>query len=56
MFIYVMDTESRDKLQSLGFELLKENATKTIWVFVNKQELNFDTVDVPCVVSDTLTF
>lgn len=56
MFIYVMDTESRDKLLSLGFELLKENDTKSIWVFVNKRELNFDTVDVPCVVSDTLTF
>lgn len=51
-----MDTKSRDKLQSLGFELLKEDDTKSIWVFVNKQELNFDSIDVPCVVSDTLTF
>jgi len=56
MFIYVMDTESRDKLVNLGYELLKENETKTIWVFVNKSDQSFDAVDVPCVVSDTLTF
>lgn len=56
MFIYVMDTKSRDILQNLGFELLKENSAKTMWVFVNKQELNFDSLDIPCVVSDTLTF
>lgn len=56
MFLYVMDTESRDKLLKLGFELLKENDKKTIWVFVNNKEQTFDVVDVPCVVSDVLTF
>lgn len=56
MFLYVMDAESRDKLLTLGFELLKANPQNTIWVFVNKQELAFDSVEVPCVVSDTLTF
>lgn len=56
MFLYVMDTESRDKLLALGFELLKTNTQNTIWVFVNKQELAFDSLEVPCVVSDTLTF
>lgn len=56
MFLYVMDTESRDKLLNLGFELLKENDKKTVWVFVNKSDQTFDVVDVPCVVSDVLTF
>lgn len=56
MFLYVMDTESRDKLLNLGFELLKENDEKTVWVFVNKLYRMFDLVDVPCVVSDVLTF
>lgn len=56
MFIYVMDTESRDTLLKLGYELLKGNNTGTVWVFVNKTEQQFDVIDVPCVVSDVLTF
>lgn len=56
MFLYVMDTEIRDKLINLGYELLKSNPTKTVWVFVNNQTLSFDALDIPCVVSDTLTF
>lgn len=56
MFLYVMDVESRDKLLHLGFELLKENDKKTVWVFVNKPDQTFDSVDVPCVVSDVITF
>ena len=43
-------------LLNLGFELLKENDKKTVWVFVNKPDQTFDVVDVPCVVSDVLTF
>lgn len=56
MFLYVMDTESRDKLLNLGFELLKENGKKTVWVFLNKSNQTFDMVDVPCVISNILTF
>lgn len=56
MFLYVMDTESRDKLLTLGFELLKKSDKNAIWVFVNKPDQTFDMVDVPCVVSDILTF
>ena len=37
-------------------KLLKENNKKTVWVFVNKSNQSFDSVDVPCVVSDVLTF
>lgn len=56
MFLYVMDIESRDRLLNLGFELLKSNDEKTVWIFVNKQEQTFDEIDAPCVVSDVLTF
>ena len=57
MFIYVMDIESRDLLLSRGYELLKQNSNQNIWVFTNKENQQFDMVDIPfCVVSDTLTF
>lgn len=56
MFIYVMDIDGRDKLLSLGYTLLKENSKKTVWIFENKKEFNFENIDVPCVVSDTLIF
>ena len=55
-YVYVMDTESRDMLVDRGFELLKANDKHTVWVFINKPELTFDTIDIPCVVSDVLTF
>ena len=54
MFIYVMDKDSRDYLLARGYELLKHNGS--VWVFVNKSEICFDTADIPCVVSDVLTF
>lgn len=56
MFIYVMDTESKDILVNRGFELLKTDDRQTVWVFVNKPELTFDAIDIPCIVSDVLTF
>ena len=56
MFIYVMDVESKDKLLQLGYTLLKDNGNGSIWVFVNKEGQQFDSLDVPCVVSDVLTF
>lgn len=56
MFLYVIDTKSRDKLISLGYKLLKEDNKRSIWIFVNKENLTFNSADVSCVVSDTLTF
>ena len=54
MFIYVMDEESKDRLLTRGYELLKYNGS--IWVFVNKSEICFDAADISCVISDVLTF
>ena len=49
-----MDIDSRDYLITHGYNLLKDNGT--VWVFENKSQQQFDTLDIPCVVSDTLTF
>lgn len=54
MFIYVMDTESRNKLIELGYDLLKSN--DKVWIFANKHEMEFSSDDIPCVISDTLIF
>lgn len=54
MFIYVMDERDKNLLESMGYELLKSNGK--VWVFVNKEGLQFDSMSVPCVVSDVLTF
>ena len=56
MFIYVMDAESRDTLLELGYVLLKKNKNQDVWVFINKPNHQFDSINVPYVVSDTLTF
>lgn len=59
MFIYVMDIKSKELLEELGYTFLKDNGRKddaTVWVFANKEDHQFDSLDVPCVVSDTLTF
>ena len=54
MFIYVMDEVSRDALIARGYELIKDNGE--VWVFINKKEFEFSNNDIPCVVSDMLTF
>ena len=58
MFIYVDSEEARDYLLEQGYELLKHSDRGPIWVFTNKSEVSFAEVDVdvPCVVSDILTF
>lgn len=56
MFIYVMDVKIKDKLMRLGYTLLKDDGKDTLWVFAAKENQTFDSLDVPCVVSDVLTF
>lgn len=54
-----MDIESKNRMEMLGYSLLKDNGNgkqATIWVFANKEDRQFDDLDVPCVVSDILTF
>lgn len=61
MFLYVMDSESRDKLTHLGYTLLKYNNSidYPVWIFEYEPTEKFSLdhpIDIPCVVSDTLTF
>ena len=60
MFIYVMDIESKECLEKMGYTLMKDNGTvnneASVWVFANKEDCQFDNLEVPCIVSDTLTF
>lgn len=58
MFIYVMDADSKCILENLGYTLLKKNDLEngTVWVFVNNGDWKFENLEVPCVVSDVLTF
>ena len=55
-FIYVFSGESRDKLLSAGFRLLKEDNKQEIFVFENSSELKFAMPDVSYILSDKLTF
>ena len=52
-----MNSKDRDKLESLGYNLLKEDVRNSIYVFENKMNLNFELDgSIQYVLSDTLTF
>lgn len=58
-FIYVFDTDARDKLLSANYQLLKADEQQNIFVFENKETHTFaagDAEDFTFVLSDTLTF
>ena len=55
-FIYVTNIEARDTLLACGYNLLKSNEEKNIYVFENKSEQHFSLKQSEYVFSDTLTF
>lgn len=55
-FIYVMTQNDKDKLEKMGYNLLKSDAENSIFVFENKHELCFDLNDVQHILSNILTF
>ena len=55
-FIYVMNPSDKEKLELLGYELLKCDDNNSVFVFENKNALNFSLDDVPHILSDVLTF
>ncbi|MGN1157169.1 MAG: hypothetical protein ACI4TK_13410 [Agathobacter sp.] len=56
-FIYVMNLKDKDKLEKLGYNLLKVDKANSIFIFENKTELNFELdTDMQYILSDTLTF
>lgn len=58
-FIYVFDTNARNKLLSQNYKLLKADEEQNIYVFENRGTYTFsatDTVEFSFILSDTLTF
>lgn len=56
-FIYVMNSKDKDKLEALGYNLLKADTNNSVFVFENKMNLSFELdEDIQYVLSDTLTF
>ena len=55
-FIYVFADSDRDKLISLGYTLIKADCRQNLYVFENKQTMQFDLHNISFVYSDTITF
>lgn len=61
-FVYVMSKEDKDKMEDLGYVLIKEDKNNHIWVFKNKDVATFSSEDeisnagISFVLSDMLTF
>lgn len=55
-FIYVFDIDTRDKLLSQNYQLLKSDINKNIFVFENKTDISFSMNGVQFVLSNILTF
>lgn len=55
-FIYVFSKEDKEKLEKLGYELMKKCGDGDIYVFHNKDQTNFESLPVNGVFSNTLTF
>jgi len=55
-FIYVFDDDSRDALLNSAYELLKSDPKQMVYIFVNKEQINFDCTNMQFALSDTLTF
>lgn len=52
-----MNLKDKDKLEKLGYNLLKVDKANSIFIFENKTELNFELdTDMQYILSDTLTF
>ena len=55
-FIYVFEPDAKEKLLALGFQLLKEDAGNSIYVFEANESLQFGLDDISFMYSDKLTF
>lgn len=55
-FIYVFTKKAFEALMSAGYTLLKSDKKNCIFVFENRNDLNFDLLGSDYVISNTLTF
>lgn len=59
-FIYVFGEMERDKLLEAGYQMLKEDRAQSLFIFLNKNQLEFSADDIlsdmTYVRTNTLTF
>jgi len=55
-FIYVFDSETRDKLLKAGFTLLKSDAESGAYIFAADNRLQFSLEGVEHIKTNTLSF
>lgn len=58
-FIYVFDIEDKNALVNNGFELVKEDLEKSLFVFRNKKQANFniaESISGNYILTNSLTF
>lgn len=55
-FLYVFGETERDALLLLGYNLLKSNTDRNIYVFADRNDYRFDRNTIKAISSDTLTF
>lgn len=61
-FIYVMGDKNKERMLVLGYNLIKEDVSKHMYVFENKPDSNFDSENeldrenISFVLSNMLTF
>lgn len=55
-FIYVFDKDARDKLLAMQYEMLVQHSNDRIFVFLNKDRVDFAANDFQFALTDTLFF
>lgn len=55
-FIYIFSEQDKNKLLATKYEMIKCDKDKHIYVFLNKERLDFASGDIKYALSDTLTF
>lgn len=55
-FIYVFGEQEKDRLLALKYQMVKCDKNKHIYVFLNKEQIDFAVGDIKYALSDMLTF
>ena len=54
-FIYIFDEKSKDKLLSKGYELFSSDEKKHVYMFLNKEGMEFSDAGITYVISNQMT-
>lgn len=55
-FVYVFHKDDRDELLASGYELLKQDEERNIFIFANQEIQKFGELKMPFVTTDIFTF